>query len=259
MTLKEINLTDEQQKELKDKLDAWKLTERNKIEETLTEKYEQMEAELKEQYEDLVEEIKGNMKKVYSKRFTTALKEMHEQIKAEVMVESLNSPETKALEEVKAVVYPLINEPTAKRHRDEFTKLAAMYENNLEEFELLKGANKKAQLLESLSPDIRKVVTKLLGEGNEQEIVEKFAAIKTALKEEVKKEIVTEDREEPAPRKRVSRVAIENIEEDEEELNVESSIEKPSYKKPIKERAQDSAFEKMLNEQLILSGLKKSR
>jgi len=249
MTLKDIDLNEDQQKALKDKLDAWKLAEKKKLETELTEKYEQMEAQLKEEYEDLVEEIKANMKKVYAKRFTSALKEMYEEIKAEVMVESLNTPEAKALDEVKAVVYPLINESTAKRHRDEFAKLAQMYESNLEDFELLKGANKKAQLMESLSPEVRKVVDKLLGEGTEEQIVEKFAAIKTALKEEVSSK-EDETLKEEKPSKTL-------VEDKEEEVVAESSIE-DEEQEPQKESV-DPEFEKMLNEQLILAGLRKAR
>jgi hypothetical protein len=251
MTLKDIDLNEDQQKALKDKLDAWMLAERKKIEAELTEKYEQMEAELKEEYEDLVEEIKANMKKVYTKRFTSALKEMYEEIRAEVMVESLNSPEAKALEEVKAVVYPLINESTAKRHRDEFTKLASMFESNLEELELLKGANKKAQLMESLSPEVRKVVDKLLGEGTEEQIVEKFAAIKSALKEEV-------SAKEEDTLKEEKRTLNEDTEDtDEEEVVAESEIE--DEEEETVEESVDPEFEKMLNEQLVLAGLRKAR
>ena len=247
MSLKDINLTEDQQKELKEKLDSWMIAEKKKIEEDLTERYEQMEAELKEEYEELVEEIKENMKKVYTKRFTNALKEMYEEIRAEVMLESVNSPENKALEEVKAVVYPLINESTAKRHRDEFEKLAAMYESNLEELELLKGANKKAQLLESLSPDVRKVVNKLLGEGTEEEIVEKFSAIKKALKEEVS----TEDQDEI--------IETSNTHDEEEELIVESDIEDDEEEEIEEDSEKDLEFEKILNEQLILAGIKNKK
>lgn len=253
MTLKDINLTEDQRKELQDKLDAWKAAERKQMEEDLTEKYEQMEAELKEEYEDLVEEIKGNMKKVYTKRFMNALKEMYEEIKAEVMVEALNSPESKVLDEVKALVYPLINESTAKRHRNEFQKLAEMYENNLEELELLKGANKKAQLLESLSPDVRKVVNKLLGEGNEEEIVEKFAAIKSALKEEVSHnadEEISEDIDDTD----------DTLNEDmDEEVTIDSDIDDDDDEDLTEDQDLDQEeleMKKFLEEQLVLAGVK---
>lgn len=257
MSLKDINLTEEQQAELQKKLDSWKLNETKKIEEKYTEKYEQMEADLKEEYEELVAEIKENMKKVYTKRFNKALKEMYNEIKAEVMVESLNSPEAKALEEVKATVYPLINEATAKRHRDEFAKLAEMYESLLEDFELLKGANKKAQLVESLSPEVRKVVVKLLGEGNEEEIVERFAEIKKALKEEVSHDEETLDEDiddtyEDDDNDEEEIVIRRNIEEDEDEDDGFESLNESSSDDD------DDEFKRDLNEQLYLAGLRKS-
>ena len=257
MSLKDINLTDEQQDQLQKKLDVWKLNETKKVEEKYTEKYEQMEAQLKEEYEELVAEIKENMKKVYTKRFNKALKEMYEEIKAEVMVESLNSPETKALEEVKATVYPLINEATAKRHKDEFKKLAEMYEGLMEDHELLKGENKKRQLVESLSPEVRTVVIKLLGEGTDEEIVEKFAEIKKALKEEIESnddETLDEDTDtdtDDDDTENEEIVITRNINENEDEENNEDESLNESSE-------EGDQFQKDLNEQLFLAGLRKS-
>ena len=47
MALKDLKLTENDQAELKDKLDSWKVSEKKKIEDDLTDKYEQMEAQLK--------------------------------------------------------------------------------------------------------------------------------------------------------------------------------------------------------------------
>jgi len=256
MALKDIKLTESDQAELKDKLDAWKAAERKKIEDDLTDKYDQMEAQLKDEYETLVEEIKENMKKVYTQRFTKALKEMYEEIKSSVMVESLHSPEAKALEEVKAVVYPLINEPTAKRHRNEFAKLASMYESLVKEYELLKGANKKAALIGSLSPEVRKVVDKMIGEGTEEQIVEKFATIKQALKEEVATNAAASMNED------IDFDSHDAEEHAAEEITIRRSVKenKPEPKKPAvkAENKSSGEFEKMLNEQLVLAGIKKN-
>ena len=262
MALVDINLTEQDQDELKNKLDAWRVQEKKKFEAELTEKYEQMEAELKEQYEHLVEDIKDNMKKVYTKRFTKALKEMYEEIKAEVIVESMNSPEQKALEEVKATVYPFINEPTARRHKDEFSKLASLYENALEELELLKGANKKAQLLKSLSPDVSKVVDKLLGEGTEEEIVTKFAAIKEALKNQAQDQTQTQTQTQtaaPVAEGKAKGKEEEDEEEGDDEFYAEGSVDEGKDKEtsePAKTPV-DKEFEKLLNEQLVLAGIRK--
>lgn len=258
MALKDLKLTEADQSELKDKLDAWKAAERKKIEDDLTDKYDQMEAQLKDEYETLVEEIKENMKKVYTQRFTKALKEMYEEIKSSVMVESLHSPEAKALEEVKAVVYPLINEPTAKRHRNEFAKLASMYESLVKEYDLLKGANKKAVLIGSLSPEVRKVVDKMIGEGTEEQIVEKFATIRQALKEEVATNAASASMNEDADFE-----AHDAEEHAAEEITIRRSVKEnkpaaPAKPAPKAESKQGGEFEKMLNEQLVLAGIKKN-
>lgn len=258
MTLRDIKLTDAQQAELKDKLDAWKAAEKKKIEEELTERYEQMEAELKEESENLISEVKENLQKVYTKRFSKALKEMYKEIKAEVMVESMKGPEAKALEEVKAIVYPLINESTAKRHKDEFAKLAQMYNELIESHELLKGQLKKAQLLESLSEGTRAVVSKMMGEGTVEEMVEKFTVIKKALKEEAEKETVTA----PALEENYE----EEDEDEEEDVEIRSKIEEEEEQEEVSEpalnedkSAKRKAFESALHEQLALAGLRKAK
>ena len=251
MALAGINLTDNDQAELKDKLDAWRLQEKKKIEEELTEKYEQEEARLKEEYEELVEEIKDNMKKVYTKRFTKALKEMHSEIRAEILVEQQNSSELKALEEVKALIYPFINEPTARRHKAEFEKLSEMYTESLSELSLLKGANKKASLLESLSPEVRKVVTKLLGEGNEIQIVEKFAAIKEALKEQASTTVVEDVNLE-------EEILTEETHQ-EPEVKVERKVRERKPVETHKESKDEKDYKNQLNEQLILAGIKSEK
>ncbi len=259
--LQDIKLTESQQAALKEKLDSWKLNEKKKLETELTEKYEIMEANLKDEYEDLVANVKENMKRVYTKRFTKALKEMYDQIKAQVMVEHLESTEVKALNEMKAIIYPLINESTAKRHRDEFNKLAEMYNSTLGYLDRLKGEVKKAKLVESLSPDVRKVVTKLLGEGTEEEIVEKFATIKQALKEESttsKAPVIKEDNDFDYAETNEDEDEDEDDEEEETpEFRPRRSVERETVEEF--EESTDKEFESMLNEQLVLAGLKKSR
>lgn len=262
--LSEVKLTEEQQEQFKKKLDAWKMNERKKMENELTEKYELMEAQLKDEYEDLVSDIKENMKKVYTKRFTAALKDMYEEIRAEVQAEQMQSSESAALEEVKAIVYPLINESTAKRHRNEFAKLAEMYEENIEELEKLKGEIKKSKLVESLSPDVRKVVSKLLGEGNEEEIVERFAEIKKTLKEnqQMSAPSLTEDNDEDDDYDEdydddyyeEEDVDNDDDEDYDDEIDASSSIEDEDMDEGV-----DPEFENMLNEQLVLAGIKKQK
>jgi len=247
MILKDINLNEEQTKALKDKLDEWTLAKTREIETQLTEKYEQMEAQLKEEYEDLVEEIKSDMKEAYKKRFNVAIKEMHDAIKAEVVVESLQSPERKALDEVKALIYPFIAEGDSKRREDEFKTLAGMFESNLEELELYKGANKKAKLMESLSPDVRSVVDTLLGEGTEEDMVVKFSAIKNALKEEASTEVEDD-----------KLVEEEEVEDDilNEEVVVESEIEEEE-EVITEDDEEDEEFDSFLNEMLKNAGVAK--
>ncbi len=183
MALENIELSDKEQKELREQLESWKQGVIDKVEEDLTTKYEEMESSLKEEYTALVGDIREKMKKVFTKRFVTALKEMYDQIKAEVLAESYDSPDMRILEEIKTLVYPLINGSEAERYTSEFSKLAEMNEELNEELEVTKGQKKLMELTDTLSPEVKKVVMTLIGEGTEEDIVEKFAAIKEALAE----------------------------------------------------------------------------
>jgi G:T/U-mismatch repair DNA glycosylase len=261
--LSDINLTETQQEELKTKLDSWKIAETKRIEAELTEKYEQLEASLREEDEHLVEEVKENLKKVYSKRFSKALKEMYEQIKAEVMIENLEAPEVKALESIKTTIYPFVNEASAKRHKDEFKKLSEMYIAVNEELELLKGENKKSKLMESLSPDVRKVVDKLIGEGTREQIVERFASIKQALKEEVSLPETNEERESEPARRPAKQPINEDFDDDfgsEIVVQRKAALHEEREEKVVASKTKENVeFEKQLNEQLILAGIKDIR
>jgi hypothetical protein len=128
-----------------------------------------------------------------------------------------------------------------------------MYNELLESHEMLKGSLKKAQLLESLSEGTRAVVSKMIGEGTVEQVVDKFTVIKKALKEEAAQETTTtvnedfddEDfdddiREDVEIRSRIN----EDLEDDDSDQIVEDNLKK-------------KVFEKTLHEQLALAGLRK--
>lgn len=224
MPLENIELSDEDQKELREQLETWKQGVIDKVEEELTLKYEEMESTLKEEYTTLVGDIREKMKKVFTKRFVTALKEMYEQIKAEVLAESYDTPEMKVLDTIKTLVYPLIDGTEAERYASEFVKMAEMNEELQEELEVTKGRKKLMELVENLSEEVKKVVVSLIGEGTEEEVVERFAAIKEALTEAKKKEDELEFEEEP---------------EEEEEEEEEGKKKKKKKKKEKKEKEEE--------------------
>jgi TRAP-type C4-dicarboxylate transport system substrate-binding protein len=122
----------------------------------------------------------------------------------------------------------------------------------------LKGEVKKAKLVESLSPDIRKVVTKLLGEGTETEIVERFATIKQALKEE---KVMAPSAPVVESKTRVS--AQEESADINEDIYDETDFIQPTVRDDVyepvtvSETREEKEFAAQLQEQLVLSGLRK--
>ena len=244
MGLENIELRPEQQEELREQLMTWKQGVIDKVEEELTTKYEELESALKEEYESKVEEIREKMKRVFTKRFVTALKEMYEQIKAEVLAESYDSPEIRVLEEIKALVYPLIDGSEAQRYASEFAKMAEMNEELTEELEYIKGQKKLMELTADLSPEVKKVVVSLIGEGTEEEVVERFAAIKASLMEAKKKE--EEESEED-----LDDLDLEPEEEEEEEEE-KTKKKKKSKKKEDEEDEEEEEEEEEENEDIMI-------
>lgn len=292
MSLENIDLTPEETQELREQLESWKEGVINKVEEELTSKYEEMESALKEEYESLVQDIREKMKRVYTKRFVTALKEMYEQIKAEVLAESFDSPEMRVLDEIKTLVYPLIKGSEGERYASEFAKMAEMNEELSEELELTKGQKKLMELTEGLSEDVKRVVVALVGDGTEEEVVERYAAIKEALDdkksdddeedvdydEEPEEEEEEEEEKSSKKKKKKSKknvkkgedeepeMAEEEIEEDEDEDEPEEpEDENESIKlqsktgnvEPLVEEEEQTEYNETLKELLELAGVSK--
>lgn len=138
-----------------------------------------------------------------------------------------------------------------------------MYEENIDELEKLKGEIKKSKLVESLSPDVRKVVSKLLGEGTEEEIVERFAEIKKTLKENQKVSgpalNEADDDDDDDDYYDEEDVDDDYEAEDDDDDDYDDEIDASSSIEDDVDEDVDPEFENMLNEQLVLAGIKKQK
>lgn len=193
--LANIELNEKQVKEFNKELNNWKSKTRKQLEEQvksdikteydvkLREIREEKENFKKEQ-ENLVEEIKEKMQKVMVKRFTGAIKEMYDELKVEARKDVMNDPRITALEEVKNLVYPLMDETVTKGYVDELSNALRMVESREEENDKLKAKIKLKEITANLSPSVAEAVETFIGEAtSEEEVVEKYAKLKNLVGE----------------------------------------------------------------------------
>lgn len=193
--LAEIELTEKQVRAFNEELANWKNNKAAQLEEQirseLQTEYEVKVRELKEQkeqfklqQEQLVEEIKGKMQQVMVKRFTSAVKEMYDQLKVEARKDALNDPRITALDEIKNVVFPLMDETVTKGYVDELANALKMVESREDEIDRLKARLKLKDITSTLSPTVAEAVEAFIGDPmSEEEVVEKYAKLKNLVKE----------------------------------------------------------------------------
>lgn len=193
--LADIELNDKQIKAFNEELNNWKQKTKDQLAEEvrseiqteydvkLREIEEQKESFKQEQVE-LVEEIKTKMQKVMVKRFTSALKEMYDELKVEARKDVLNDPRILALEEIKNVVFPLMDETVTKGYVDELQKALQMIEEKEDENDKLKARLKLKEITSTLSPVVAEAVEAFVGEATtEEDVVEKYSKLKNLVKE----------------------------------------------------------------------------
>jgi len=193
--LSEIELNERQVKAFNEELNRWKEKKTTQIaEEVKTQlqaefdvkarEAEEEKENFKREQEDLVEEIKTKMQKVMVKRFTSALQSMYEELKVEARKDVLGDPRIVALEEIKNVVYPLMDETVTKGYVDELARALQMIESKEDEVDRLKSKLKLKEITSALSPVVAEAVEAFVGDAaSEEEVVEKYSRLKSLVNE----------------------------------------------------------------------------
>jgi hypothetical protein len=206
--LAEIELNDKQIKAFNEELNKWKeKTKAQLSEETRSEvqteydvklrQIEEEKANFKKEQIALVEEIKSKMQKVMVKRFTSVLKEMYDELKVEARKDVLNDPRILALEEIKNVLFPLMDETVTKGYVDELQKSLKMLEDREDENDKLRARLKLKEITSNLSPVVAEAVEAFIGDAStEEEVVEKYSKLKNLVKEAGDDEEAEEEPEE---------------------------------------------------------------
>jgi hypothetical protein len=266
--LANIELDEKQVKEFNKELNNWKAKQRKQLEEEVKSeiktRYDVKLREIKEekenfkrQQENLVEEIKEKMQKVMVKRFTGAIKEMYDELKVEARKDVMNDPRITALEEVKNVVYPLMDETVTKGYVDELSNALKMVESKEEENDKLKAQIKLKEITANLSPSVAEAVETFIGEAEtEEEVVEKYARLKNLVGEGKNKKKKPEPEEKDDDEEDVDldfdddEIEDDEEDEDDEEVNEEgdgdaSYDDEDKYDKKKKKRKKEEEEESM--------------
>ena len=234
--LSEIELNERQVKAFNEELNRWKEKKTTQIAEEVktqlqaefdvkTREAEEEKENFKREQEDLVEEIKTKMQKVMVKRFTSALQSMYEELKVEARKDVLGDPRIVALEEIKNVVYPLMDETVTKGYVDELARALQMIESKEDEVDRLKAKLKLKEITSALSPVVAEAVEAFVGDAaSEEEVVEKYSRLKSLVNEATysdiaeakKKDKDKDEEEEEEPEEEPSEEEEDDSEEHEE-------------------------------------------
>ena len=152
-----------------------------KLEEEAEERIQAKIDELEEQNNAWREEVA----EAYSEKFLAALDEMREDVRAEVLAESVETdPTHKVMEEVMRLVAPLMNEEYVENtYMGEIKRLADKVAEYERKEALDEGADTLEELIEGYDDAFKPALRAIIGEGTAEEVTARFEAIVESLNE----------------------------------------------------------------------------
>ena len=178
----DIELSEEDASKLAEEIQAWKEEFSAKLEEEAEERIQAKIDELEEQNNAWREEVA----EAYSEKFLAALDEMREDVRAEVLAESVETdPTHKVMEEVMRLVAPLMNEEYVENtYMGEIKRLADKVAEYERKEALDEGADTLEELIEGYDDAFKPALRAIIGEGTAEEVTARFEAIVESLNEE---------------------------------------------------------------------------
>lgn len=182
----DIELSEEEASKLAEEIQAWKEEFSAKLEEEADERLQAKIDELEEQNNAWREEVA----EAYSEKFLSALDEMREDVRAEVLAESVETdPTHKVMEEVMRLVAPLMNEEyTENTYMGEIKRLADKVAEYEKKEALDEGAATLEELIEGYDDAFKPALRAIIGEGTAEEVTSRFESIIESLAESKKDE-----------------------------------------------------------------------
>jgi len=166
---------------LRESLSNWK----NEVTETLMAEVEEIKEQKLEELEEANVEYREKQKEEYASKMIAALKEMREELRAEVVTEMYdNNPELSILEQIKELVAPTLNEDfVGNIYAEEIQKLKEKIDTLEEAKSLDEGAKKLAELIAPYSEKTQNILLSLIKEGGPDEVTEQFYSLIENLEE----------------------------------------------------------------------------
>lgn len=177
----DIELSEEDASKLAEEIQAWKEDFSAKLEEEAEERIQAKLDELEEQNNAWREEVA----EAYSEKFLAALDEMREDVRAEVLAESVETdPTHKVMEEVLRLVAPLMNEEYVENtYMGEIKRLADKVAEYERKEALDEGAATLEELIEGYDDAFKPALRAIIGEGTAEEVTARFESIVESLNE----------------------------------------------------------------------------
>lgn len=190
----DMELSEEDASKLAEEIQSWKEDLTAKLEEEAEERIQAKIDELEEQNNAWREEVA----EAYSEKFLAALDEMREDVRAEVLAESVETdPTHKVMEEVMRLVAPLMNEEYVENtYMGEIKRLADKVAEYERKEALAEGAATLEELIEGYDDAFKPALRAIIGEGTAEEITSRFEAIVESLSESKKDDDDEDDEDE---------------------------------------------------------------
>jgi hypothetical protein len=178
----DMEISEETASHLTEALVAWKEEYAATLEERNSEVLEEKIQEL----EELNERWREEMAEEYSDRYISALSEMRDEVKANVLAEYVDTdPTHRVMEEIKRLVAPTIDEEYTKNvYLEELLSLRDQVEGFKKKMELEEGRRTLEELIESYDDRVKPLLREFIGEGSAEEVEEKFYKLVTSLNED---------------------------------------------------------------------------
>lgn len=224
-TILERDLSPEEETLLRESLETFK----EDVYSNLLEEVEILKEKKIEELEEANIEYREELKKEFANKLMTALKEMREEIKAEVLAEMVSSnPELQILESIKELVAPTLTEDfVGNVYAEQIQTLAEENEKLRREIELEEGAETLAELIAPYSEQTQNILLAVIKEGNAEEVTEQFYELIESMEmlEAEKEEDDDDEEEEEDDEKDAKKSDDEKDDDDEEEEDDEDDMD----------------------------------
>jgi hypothetical protein len=214
-----MELSEDDASLLRESLVAWK----EEVYAQLLEDVSELKTQKIEELEEANRQYQSELKEDYSNKMIEALNEMREDLRAEVLSETIAAnPELQVLERIKELVAPTLNEDyIGNVYAEQIQTLREENEMLVREIELEEGAETLAELIAPYSSRTQNIILSLIKEGNAEDVTEQFydliESLEEAAKDEDKDEDEDEDEEEDDKKKKKSKSKKDDDDDEDED------------------------------------------